>query len=640
MRILVIVLGGLVLALPVAAESLDPLSTWLVNAAETARTPLSLAALLEDAPDELSEETLWADAVRIARRDVESGDLRRPHVVRLMEAALVLGGVDATDSPLDNLSSTDIVSMRDAIEFPHECDLILYLLNRGPSLADGPLEGRYMVIRISKPGTPVEVHEQADVQYLGIGPESTETSFASGDDPVCKIAGEHSKSLRLNLAALPEIVLAAKAYRAAELAAPEFAAYPLLIGTYALDRAFRENPTMDFRTLAYAADLKVRNWVRQGKKIAPELSEEVSRLERAAPGVAFRTRLFEEAARLYEQRELQATDHRTRTEAAWGRAISLLAYGSGQAAGALGLVATLIREDTPYIAGVLGLVIANLTDEEMRQLGGNVESWLSKVREVLGPDWLDSKKLAGIVGDGDVLRLTHTIGRPDIANRYLIDRLRSVMGTEEEDYLFRRFAAFTRDYCYVISFTLSPAAGWVRRKTKGYDSLLDFLDSVTPEGEWVRGGEVVVSDGSYVPYPALSPEEDCAISDVVFGQYSRSRLNLIDEQFRDVLLARQETAVRGFESWVQHASSRQHPRPSLIPYLKLVYQEWFYQAFEQLRDPSFAAAKYSYRPVGASAIVAREQVLALARHPAATAHVKNLITLFVQTRDFLETNYP
>ena len=125
-----------------------------------------------------------------------------------------------------------------------------------------------------------------------------------------------------------------------------------------------------------------------------------------------------------------------------------------------------------------------------------------------------------------------TIGRPDIASAFLMDRIRAVRSMHHttnshtpRDALIRRetlylfwLAPFIRDYYYSISFRISPESGWIRRRTTGYNELFDFLDNFNYElNRLVGPGEVVISDGSYVPYSALDPEEDLATAGAVYG---------------------------------------------------------------------------------------------------------------------------
>ena len=640
MRILATTALLIGLAVSCSAQALDPVSSRILEITKDAQTPKDLATLLREVPKTLKEKTLWLEAVHTAGRVIESGDVDRSAVIRLMEIALIKMGVEADNEPLNVLSSADIASMRDAIGFPGKCDVLLYLLNRGPSVHDNVLwGGEYVVNRIAPPGDLVTVKEWANLHFMGIGPDGHTTRLKEEDDPVCKNIGEYGKTQRLNLDALPDIVLAAKAYRVAERVGQEFAAYPLLVGAYAVNAAFKRNPKLDFRPMVYFAELKALKALKGYTETDPSLSEQLIELQRNQPRAAFLARLFGHAAQAYERAEREARDKPTRVAAMWGRAISLFAYGAEETRVAFDDVSTHLDEGTSHYSGMFGLLLRYITDEEAKWLRDR-DSWLNKVDNVLGRKWRDKEKLFSVVSDDDFMDLMLTIGRPDIAGRYLMDRIDLIKGNKRENYLLRELAAFTRDYCYMISFELSEASGWVRRETRGYNPLLDFLDSFNSSGALVNGGEVVVSDVSYEPYPSLSPEEDCAVSSVVYGVYSDLNLRRLDESDRKTIVDWQEKSVRGFESWVREAMSRRRPAPSLVPYFKLLFQDWFFQSFDALKDPKLEARGFSYRPFGASEMAREEAVVALRQHPASTTHVKNLIDLFVTTRRFLEKHYP
>ena len=230
-----------------------------------------------------------------------------------------------------------------------------------------------------------------------------------------------------------------------------------------------------------------------------------------------------------------------------------------------------------------------------------------------------------------------TIGRPDIASRFFMNRIRLAKGRPQERRYLRMLVPFVNDYCGVISFRLSPASGWVRRETEGYDALLDFLDNLDADGQLVGPGEVVVPDGSRPVYSALSPEEDCAAAQAVYGIADAPRPGLFIGRTPD---EERDATVAGFEVWVREAMSRSQPAPSVVPYLKLVWLEWFAQAFEQLRKPAVDPLEFRYNAIDASTLTTPERVRELRQHPAATPHQKVLIDLFLDTRRFFEEMYP
>ena len=633
-----LILCSIVLFTFSTALAFDSESERFLKEARRVKSSDQIAEILDRAPGPWSAKTFWIDAVKSISGSGKKGFVDHPAVVRLMEAALIRTGTEADKTPLDHLSGKDIASMRKAIAFPDPCDILLYILNRGPSLLMETRWGEYVVQRYIVPGEPVRIREWSNQDFMGIGPDGRMTFVDEKEDSVCKVAGEYAKTRRLHLQGLPGLIVAAKAFRAAERA-QETVVYPLLIASYAVNELFRNNPTLDFRSLVYFVEQKTTRALRNNTARDPFIEKELREREDKLPNVAFEARLFEEAAEAYARTNSKSQDRHAKTSAVWGQAISLFAYGADEAGAEFDRVAALVDADTPYFASILGMLVLYLPADEAELLGDSA-LWRHRLAEILGPDWDDIEKLTEVVPDSDFLSLMLTIGRPDIANRFLMDKLRLVKGTTRENYLFRELAAFARDYCYVISFRLSPSGGWIRREARGYNALLDFVDNFNSEGRLVGRGEVVVSDGSYVPYPALSPEEDCATSFVAYGVISEPFLQHLDEAIRQNLTQEGGEIVRGFEQWVRKAMSRLEPSPSIVPYLKLVFQEWFSQAFEFARSQGFEASKFRYKAVEASELTTIERVEELRRHAAATPHHRNLIQLFLDTRMFLEEMYP
>lgn len=639
MRILVVFILSASLLSPCATHALDEASRRMLQDTEGVQSSKDLGALLGTPSSVLDAKRLWRDAVGMAKLLVENEEVDRTAVIRLMESALITEGVEADNESMNDLTLADVASMREALGFPAECDVLLYLLNRGPSVNEHAPLGKYTVTRLTPPGDEVMVIEWTSQPFLGIRPGGQTRTLSADTDPVCRNVGEYAKTQRFNLGALPDLILAAKAYRAAVRAGQEFVAYPFLVASYALNATFSKNPKLDFRPLVYAAQSKALREVKKQADKDAELSSELAWLQANQPRAAFLARNFGDAARGYERAEKEAHDNRIRMAAVWGRALSLFAYHANETREAFHRVATHIGVDSPFYTGMFGLLLRYMKDDEAKWLVDR-DSWLNQVEHLLGSAWRDSDRLVDVVSDTEFMGEMLTIGRPDIAGRYLMDRLGSMTEKKDKDYLLRRLAAFTRDYCYTISFEMSEASGWVRRRTEGYNPLLDFLDSINAEGDLVRGGEVVVWDGGDEPYPSLSPEEDCAIGLVVYGVMRDSSLNQLDEYMPKEVVEKKRDAVRGFEIWVREAMSRERPEPSLVPYLKLVFQDWFFQAFEDLKDLEMSAARFSYRPFEALELTREEEVMALRQHPAATKHVRNVIELFVATRRFLLEHYP
>lgn len=614
-------------------QALDPFSFHMLKMTEQIETSDDLT------PTIASDIIAWRDAISIAASSRINKPSGRISIARLIEAALIPADVDIDSVSLDRLTNSDVIAMRKAVGFPGTCDILLYLLNRGPSLRDEFGYEEYTVQRFFPTGEPTKLREKASRPYLGVESKFKTTIFDPKDDLVCRNPGEYAKTLRLNLAALPHLVLAAKAYRAAERAPQDRAIYPLLIASHAVNRMFANNPKADFRPLVYFAELKAMKALRAYTGDDPFLIGELRSIESRVPDAAFAARLFKDAATAYMRAQVPIEDQNDRVSAAWGRAISLFAYGAPATDLAFDYVINLINSDTLHYAILFDLLLSYLPADEAARLG-DVTSWRKRLTETFGTEPARLVRLPEPAPENNFLSLMVTIGRPDIASRFLIDRIYSVKGTPREDWYLRKLAAFINDYYYMISFQLSPESGWIRRKTEGYNALLDFLDNFNLKRRLVSRGEVVVSDGSYIPYSALTPEEDRATTLVVYGIFSDHTLLQPDKETIQRLDMDDAVIISGFEEWVHRAMSRIDPAPSIVPYLKLIFHEWFFQAFESLKNPSIDASKFRYNTINASFLTTPDRVKNLLQHPAATSHHKNLIELFLQTRMFLEEMYP
>lgn len=635
MRLLVLILALISWAGAGTAQNLDPASLYVLNASVSAETSQDIAPIITSAPIPRSEAAYWMDAVRIGGSSIANDPDGRASIVRLMEAALIRAGAEPDFVWLDRLSPSDITAMRNAVGFPDTGDLLIYLLNRGPSLRDSFAFESYTAVRFAPEGLSVRIlQERADRPYLGVATAFGLEYLNVEDDPVGRAPRELAKTRRINLAALPDIVLAAKAFRAAERAPADQAIYPLLIAVQAVNRAFLAD-SRDFRSVVYFTELTALDALRNYSGDDPFLLSEERRFENRMPRSAFFARLFEDAAAAYAAVSVLPDDSVGEVWAAWGEALSLFAYEE-DAGSAFSNVAQLIGPDTPQYATIFGIFLDYIPSGEAMLLG-DVDEWRSRITDMLGTDPANAERPTNLAYDRDFALQMATIGRPDIASRFLMDRIRSTRGSSLETEYLLLLAPFVRDYCYVISFRLSAASSWIRREAHGYGIHLDFLDNFNTDQQLVRPGEVVLSDGSYEPYPMLSPEEDCAAAFAVYGVVDSvppgSPIDRTPIDERAVLVA-------GFEGWVVDSLSRSEPAPSLVPYLKLIWLDWFSQAFETLKNPSISAATFHYQAIDASTLTSTDRVSELLQHPAATPYQRSLIELFLDTRTFLEATYP
>lgn len=624
------------LGLTAGAFAQSPEMIKFLRAAYRVKTPDALASVLESQSDFTDSTKIWREAVIIGRTDLGEEAAGRAAIVRLMEAAVQRGGGVPDAAPLDRFGQTDLASLKAAVGFPGENELLHYLFTRSPSLRDEFQFESYAIVRIIMPDLGVNViRERADRSYLGLTPTFSERLVQTSQDPVPVAPGERARTRRLNLAALGDLILAAKAYKAVErLQGPE-RAYPLVIAVDALERAARANPE-DFRLVPYRAQWAALRVLRKSAPGDPFLERELSRREFAIARSAFFARQFDDAAEAYRSAPIDAGDARGQLWLSWGQAMSLFA-ARGEAAPMFDQVAKALTPDTPRYARMFRLLLLNLDPDERAKMSAAAK-WQARIDALIGTvpiaddEWVASNQ--------DFLRILETIGRPDIAARYLIDEIRDVdrkgRNVLRERQMLLWLAPFVEDLCDLISFEMSPSSGWQLRKVEGYNRYYDFLHSINDSGALVTPGKIVLALDEPGPYGATSPEEDCATTLAVYGIAESDLFGLAER----TPPSEAATIVAGIEGWVRDALDRADPAPSAIPYLKLIWIEWFSQTFQALTVPGHAVDQFHYNPLQASELTSREAVKVLLENPAVHMHERELLKLFLATRDFLEERYP
>ena len=257
--------------------------------AVSAETSKDIARIVASAPIPRSQNVFWTDAIGIGESPLADEPPGRASIVRLMEAALIYEGVEPDSVSLDRLTTEDIAAMRDIVGFPDHGDLLLYLLNRGPSLHDSFGFGRYTAIRIVPERMSARILlERADRPYLGIGTEFEISLLDPERDPVYIARDEHAKTRHIHLSALPDIILAAKAFRAAKRAPENQAVYPLLIAVQAVNRAFM-GYSRDFRPVVYSTEWEAINALRSYFWNGPNATRQSAehRISRASREILF-----------------------------------------------------------------------------------------------------------------------------------------------------------------------------------------------------------------------------------------------------------------------------------------------------------------------------------------------------------------
>lgn len=601
-------------------------------------TSEALATILEKHKNLSDPTMIWREAVGISRTELAEEAVGRAAIVRLMEAALLRSGAVRDTLPLDQISKSDLSAMKSSIGFLGDDDLLHFLFTRDPSLRDEFEFESYAIVRIIL--TDLNEHvirERSDRPYRGLTTSFSEQFIPAAEDPVKLATGERARTRRFNLAALGDIIVAAKAYRAAERAQDSGRMYALLIAADALERAFRANPD-DFRLVPYRAHWIALRALREPSENDEFLKQELNRLEFAIPRSAFFARQFDDAEEAYRAAPISQSDARGRLWSSWGQAISIFAK-KGEASTEFSQVAELLTLETLTYARMFQLLLRHLGSADRDLISGSGD-WEDQLSLLLGENNRIANNRAWLTFNQDFLRILENIGRPDVAARYLTDEIKRIdRNTPEairELQMVIWLAPFIDDYCRLISFEMSSASGWRLRDIDRYNLYLDFLHSINESGELVRPGEVVQILDEPGPYGAISPEEDCATTLAVYGIADSDLFGLSkttsSENAMDI--------VAGLEDWVLNALNRTDPAPSAVPYLKLVWIEWFSQAFQPLTTPGITLEQYAYRPIKASRLTTKDAVIALMDHKAVTQHDREILELFLSTRSILEKRYP
>lgn len=601
-----------------------------------AETSKELETALKSTTHAASAYNFWIEALTISRTELLDEPAGRIAITRLMEAALILGSVPGDSNTLDRLSNEDVSAMKAFTGFPGEDELLHYLFVRGPSVRDDFEFQNYAIVRLSPDFVPNHIlRERASEGYLGLSEQFSQREIKPADDPVFKAPGEQAKTRTLNLAALPQIVLAAKAFRAAQRAPAEDRHLPLLIAAAAINRAVVADAT-DFRPVVYASEWLAINALKEAKPNNSLLQNELLRLERRIPRTAFFARLFSTASDAYRNAKFPAGDSHGKIWSAWGQAISIFASG-GDSGPLFRSVYDMLTPEHARFVWMFNNLIKSLSDNERTRLGFNndIDAALAELLAIR-PVVTDDKSWK--ILNQDFLRIIETIGRPDIAVRYLVTEAEQITDDPDRqwrrDQILRWLGPFAHDLCYLISFEMSGSRSWKLRATNGYDPMADFLDNVHPDGELVQAGEVIVPLEGERPYSSVNPEEDCATVFVAYGVKIYTANGLVEEVTPDEEKA---NIVLPFQTWVDNAQQRDNA--SIRPYLKLIWLEWFGQSFVPMKNTSIGHNEFIYRPVNASELVTREKIYLLISHPTSGQHEKNLIEVFLLLHSHLEASY-
>jgi hypothetical protein len=568
---------------------------------------------------------------------------------------------DEQPAALDLLQPIEWEALRTETNFPEANDLLLYLLARKPSLKDHfSTDAEYIVTRVTSFNSNRIIIEWASKPYMDLAPVLSEREIAPDRDLVKPPpSGEFALTRRFFLSALPEIVVAAKAARIASLAPVSRRAYAAAVASYALRRAHAwENERIAFVVLGIIH--KAIEYAEQSSS-DPYLTGLAKDLRRDVPMAAFFARRFVTAAKHYQEAgNTPDAVPKLRLWAAWGEAISRFAAGEVAAArDGFGRMAALLDQGDWKDAYVLGAFLDVLPETERDTLRDTAQ-WhvAASERFAVVPDPRQTVTI-----DNNFSQIMETIGRTDLGLAHTLRRLEAVQALPRTDrdrlkpiYL-HQVMAFARALSADISFMFTPNGGWEPRRVAGYPKELDFLHHLRSDGQLASAGEVVLLKDK--PYGMQNPEEDRATILNAYGLKIAQGPSLTD-LVRDWLLnhsiygpmARQSLTsltapnshietTRGIARWVIDARDRTEPAPSIVPYLKLVWVEWFAWAFEsRFKAPATWLANFRYLPSEPSGLTRPEQIAALKNHPAATSQQKVLIDRFLTLRAFFESRFP
>ncbi len=636
---------------PATGQNLDPrtitLLSELVSIERYGELGRFVSHTAEASP---TSATLWRDAYIIAAasdgaRDAQLADA----ALRVLLAALFvdlkdqesLGAELSIEDPVIAMQPRHIDALETIAGFPGKADTIRYLLARSPTLRDRFTYRGYTVMRHAKDGLAI-LTESTTAPFRDLGRLPKRRVLEAAEDMVSTRMGEYASTRRVNLAILAPLVLAGHAAQAATLT-PEVRhrAYALAIVAEVLKAALPSAPN----------DLPRATWVAQNRTLIaiealdspdPVLSEVAERMRSQEPSAAFFAQRFDRSAVAYREQARQAQTVPERVSRLWGEAISLLASRQVERAGrslreALGL----LGPETIRIAYALMVLRAGVVEDEAQRLfGDTTEKQWQVAKTIISDAQLDDSVRSSL--DLDLAHVFKTIGRADIIMRHLFARIDAVraMGADaerelESNYLYQ-IGSLTDDLANQISFEMSENDRWVARETTGYDKRLDFLHNLRPEGTLTQPGDIVILTTGK-PYGMVNPAEDLATTFASYG-YVEPRVSLVVGE-----VVRPEVAAAGVEAvrdWALAAENRREPLPSLAPYLKLLWIEWFSQVFEDYKGVNRFAQGFVYKPIVESGITTPSEARKRIAGQRGSANQRATLGLMLELRTFLESRYP
>ena len=642
MRKFMVALATIVaLSLPVTAQTMDPSSFEVLKAVIPAHSEANFQVRLTALPAHAGADlrSLARDAVRVAlHEDSPFVPHLRDAAVRLLFAALVLeidqSGADrlwAETNDFTRLNPQDLIALEHATGYPAPEDSVRYLLRRRPSIDVRSGGGEYTAFTLRWSETEVELVELSSVEILGLGPVPSRRVLLANETLAPASAGERGSTRRYNLSALGPTVLAAKAFRISEqLVDPTLRLYARIVGAM----AFRAASSADVDRYAFSVWTLFTQLEREANLHRGQndfMVQLAGQLKNMSASLAFFARDFEIALETYRTiAESNSAPRAKRLLGEWGQGITLLAMRQDSAGfDALARsanLATLEDQAHVYMLDALGHVV------EVPEAHRDTFEWIKKMRRLIQVPTSDQ-----ITYDRDLRRILRISGRTDIAVRYLLWRLDSTakQDTGLELSLLRSLAAFVRDLGYHISFELDSRGEWKPRPVSGYPVELDFLHNLMEDGRLSPAGVVIQTPDN--PYGMTTPEEDIAL---LYAAYGLTGIPLERQLLPLGSQASESPTGLQLGEWAEAALTRHTAAASIVPYLKLIWFEWFALSFEPLKRSGITPREFVYAPFSFSGKTSYPDILNRLREHTRDASYRELLDLFTELREFLQSRYP
>lgn len=135
----------------------------------------------------------------------------------------------------------------------------------------------------------------------------------------------------------------------------------------------------------------------------------------------------------------------------------------------------------------------------------------------------------------------------------------------------------------------------------------------------------------------VNPEEDFATVFASYGYVSPEGLYTVSAAANSNEI---EDGIKGVRQWALQAEQRVDPAPSLAPYLKLLWIEWFSQIFEPYKGEDNFAQTFVYSPITVSNVTFVSDARKRVTQGRGSPEQIRMLMLALELRDFLASRYP